>query len=78
MRYVLVLAFALAGCAAEVAGNSAGGMVEGGAAPASTPALFQKAEAHCARYGKQARVTGSVPQTVISYPTLSFDCVARS
>lgn len=73
--YGFILAVALGACAPQIAGNELGGTIEGGAAPTSPPALFPRAEAHCAKYGKKARVTGSQPQTVISYASLSFDCI---
>ncbi len=74
MRYVFILAIAVAGCASSIAGNDLGGTVEGGAS-ATMPSLFEKAEAHCNKYAKKARITGSQPQTNVSYAVLSFACV---
>ena len=76
MRYVLILSIVLAGCTSPTtAGNELGGVVEGGTPPATMPELFNRAEAHCAKYGKKARTSGTSSQTFAAFPTLSFNCI---
>lgn len=72
---ILLLSFALAGCAQGlISGNEAGGMVSGADNLTSSRAGAMKiADDHCAKYGKVSRVSG---QDAFA-GTMTFDCVAK-
>ena len=77
MRYILLLtsAAALAGCGDVVAGNETGGTIEADEFATSAAKSFPKAEQHCAKYGKRAKIMHSRPATSISVATMTFECV---
>lgn len=71
-----VTALGLSACAPTlVSGNAAGGMVDhfSGISPGGRGAAFDIANAHCAKYGKIARVSSQDPLNT----TMSFDCVSK-
>ena len=77
MRYILLLtiAAALAGCGDTIAGNETGGTIEVDDWTMSAAKSFPKAEEHCAKYGKRAKIIHSQPATSISVATMTFECV---
>lgn len=66
---IVILALAVSGCAPKLAfSNEAGGVIS---RKGSTQQGYELAEAHCAQFGKRARITGSD----ILYSTTRFECV---
>jgi hypothetical protein len=72
---LLPIAAALAGCGDVVAGNETGGTIETDGFTTSAAKSFPKAEQHCAKYGKRAKILNSQPSTSISVATMTFECV---
>ena len=73
MKSGIVIAIALlaAGCSGpKVTGNSQGGAMPWFAT--NTENAFNAAQAHCQKYGKDARITQMVP---IAGGSVAFDCV---
>lgn len=72
---ILALLLTIPACADHVAGNEFGGTTEGATTASRSTDLFQSADAHCAKYGKKARVTQSGGRSYYAVSTLSFECV---
>lgn len=71
MRFLtFAIIFALGACAQPVTGGPAGGVMPW--ITTSTQMSFSAAQAHCAKYGKDARIQQIVPQ---AGGTVAFDCV---
>lgn len=72
MRYAMILmALTLAACSEpRVTGNAQGGVMPWFAT--NEQIAFNAAQAHCAKYGKDARITQIVPR---AGGTVAFDCV---
>lgn len=75
-----VCLFALCGCAPTLVGaNQAGGMISNvriNGLGANTGDAFALANASCQKYGKVARMSGSISSQGNPNNTVSFDCVA--
>lgn len=73
MRYAVIgLGLLLTGCTTQIAGNEGGGMLEwdGG----SQVTAFRRIEAHCAKYGRRARVTSTMPNNAMGMGSIVFVC----
>ncbi len=71
-RLAIIAALALAGCGSaqpKTSGNSEAGTTTYGSQ------YFERAQAHCAQYGKQARIVNVAPWTESSMGGVAFDCV---
>lgn len=71
---LLIVALMLAGCAPKLAGaNGSGGQVKW-AMPTTANRTFALAQAHCAQFGKDARMAGG---DLMIAKVARFECVAK-